>query len=195
MLTLDAGLRSELARNGAFRFDAVRAGAHHIELLTESLPDGAVITGSAERVVAITRDRTADRDDLSRRDRKASGSAQGLPATRGANTPAKGQRPAVTVPASKGAVPPTPSRPSADRTVFTIQVAALNDALRARTLVAGLKEAGFDAYLVEPPDANAPYRVRVGRYETREAARRAAPKVETSVGLKVWTTTATATER
>ena len=66
---------------------------------------------------------------------------------------------------------------------------------RARTLVAGLKDDGFDAYLVEPPATNAPYRVRVGRFASRDAALRAAPQLEARVGAKVWTTTATATER
>ena len=56
VLVLDGGQRSELARKGQFRFDAVRAGDHIIELLKESLPEGAAIVGASERPAPITRE-------------------------------------------------------------------------------------------------------------------------------------------
>ena len=49
VIVLDGGLRSEQARGGEFRFDAVRAGDHRIELLKESLPEGAAIVGESQR--------------------------------------------------------------------------------------------------------------------------------------------------
>ena len=57
VVTLDAGARSELVRRGAFRFAAVRAGEHTIELLKESLPDGAAVLGTIEMTTAITQAR------------------------------------------------------------------------------------------------------------------------------------------
>jgi hypothetical protein len=56
VITLDAGARSELARDGAFAFTAVRAGTHALQLLTESLPDGAVIVGETTIAASITHD-------------------------------------------------------------------------------------------------------------------------------------------
>jgi hypothetical protein len=57
VLVLDAGQRSEVVRNGQFRFEAVRAGDHRIELLKDSLPEGATIVGDAERSAPIGRER------------------------------------------------------------------------------------------------------------------------------------------
>ena len=54
VVTLDGGTRSELVRKGVFTFAAVRAGEHSIELLKESLPDGAAVVGRTEMTGAIT---------------------------------------------------------------------------------------------------------------------------------------------
>ena len=56
VITLDAGARSELARNGGFSFTAVRAGAHTLQLLKESLPDGAAVVGETMISASITRE-------------------------------------------------------------------------------------------------------------------------------------------
>ena len=73
---------------------------------------------------------------------------------------------------------------------FTIQIAALNDPLRAKEAVQQLKERGMPAYLVNPPasDPDAPYRVRVGPYESREEAQKIAVSLEQQRGEKVWVT-------
>jgi cell division septation protein DedD len=75
---------------------------------------------------------------------------------------------------------------------FTIQIAALNDPLRARDMVDALKATGMPAYLVPPPtsDPDAPYRIRVGPYSTRVAAQETAAALEKSRGEKLWVTKA-----
>ena len=55
IVVLDGGLRSEQARKGRYRFDAVRSGAHRVKLLIESLPDGAAITGDADVPATLSR--------------------------------------------------------------------------------------------------------------------------------------------
>jgi cell division septation protein DedD len=57
VLVLDDGDRSERTRGGAFRFDAVRPGAHAVALLQESLPDGALIVGEPRTDVLLERAR------------------------------------------------------------------------------------------------------------------------------------------
>ena len=56
IVVVDGGARSELVHDGAFTFSAVRAGAHTVELLKESLPDGAAAIGVTEVDTAITHD-------------------------------------------------------------------------------------------------------------------------------------------
>ena len=55
VLVLDEGARSEQVRKGRFRFDAVRSGLHTIELLPDSLPEGATILGEGRMPVPLTR--------------------------------------------------------------------------------------------------------------------------------------------
>jgi cell division septation protein DedD len=71
-----------------------------------------------------------------------------------------------------------------------LQIAAFDDPLRARHLVAELAASGFDAYLAEPPldNPNAPYRVRVGRFATRAEAEGAAAALTKAGGQKPWIT-------
>jgi cell division septation protein DedD len=71
-----------------------------------------------------------------------------------------------------------------------VQIAALNDPLRAKDAVRQLKESGRPAYLVNPPtsDPDAPYRVRVGPYESREEAQRVATSLEEQRKEKLWVT-------
>jgi hypothetical protein len=56
VITMDDGARSELARDGAFAFTAVRPGEHRVEILQESLPDGAALVGQTALTTSITRD-------------------------------------------------------------------------------------------------------------------------------------------
>ncbi len=61
VVTLDDGTRSELVREGRFRFDNVRLGEHTIAVDMESLEVGSQLVGDALRPVALTRDaRDAD---------------------------------------------------------------------------------------------------------------------------------------
>jgi hypothetical protein len=56
IVVVDEGARTERVHNGTFTFSAVRAGAHKVELLKESLPDGAAVIGATEIDTAITHD-------------------------------------------------------------------------------------------------------------------------------------------
>jgi hypothetical protein len=53
---LDDGARSELARDGRFRFENVRLGSHTVVLAGQSLPDGTQLVGEPERKAEVTRD-------------------------------------------------------------------------------------------------------------------------------------------
>ena len=74
--------------------------------------------------------------------------------------------------------------------MFAIQIAALNDPLRAKDAVQQLKVNGLPAYLVSPPasDPDAPYRVRVGPYRSREEAQKTAATLEAQRNEKLWVT-------
>lgn len=204
VLVLDGGQRSELARKGQFRFDAVRAGEHRLELLKESLGEGAAIVGSGERVVSVTRD-TPQLDlvflvTIEKRPeiRKVFPSRPGNtpppapPSSRpGSGSAAPGARNAAgpQAPPAAASRPLPPTRPVANG-LYTIQVAAMSEPSNARELMQELKRVGFDAYLIEPgagaPDAL--YRVRVGKYETRTSAEREVSRLESRLGLKMWIT-------
>ncbi len=69
-----------------------------------------------------------------------------------------------------------------------MQIAALNDPLRARVMAETLAAAGFPAYVVPPglSDPDGPYRVRVGHYRTRQAASGAAATLQKLRGEKLW---------
>lgn len=209
VIVLDGGQRSELVRKGQFRFDAVRAGEHRLELLKESLPEGSTIVGASERPAAVLRE-TPHVDvvflvTIEKRPevRKVFPSRSGNPAPPSAAAPRPGAAtatpvasiPSATSPARAAAspargLPPVPARTVAG--LYTIQVAAMSEAANARELMEQLKRVGFDAYLIEPgsgaPDAL--YRVRVGRYESRSSAQRAVTRLEDQLGLKMWITKA-----
>ena len=200
VLTLDGGSRSELARKGTFRFEAVRSGDHHVELLKESLPDGAIVAGGTERSVSITREHPQNELTYLVVIEKRPEVRKVFPPRIGATGPGRGNngtpaaKPADLRPRrDERAGTPSPAGRSGRR-FFTIQVAALSDSGRAHKLVDGLKDAGFDAYLVEPAAANShgPYRVRVGRYDSREVALRTITRLEAQMGEKLWLTTVTA---
>ena len=60
VLVLDDGARTEVTRDGRFRFDTVRMGSHTINLLMASLPDGAQLTGPATTTVELGKDRVTE---------------------------------------------------------------------------------------------------------------------------------------
>ena len=59
IVVVDDGMRTEVARAGRFRFDAVRMGTHTLTLLTESLPDGAQLAGPSTVAVDLKRNQEA----------------------------------------------------------------------------------------------------------------------------------------
>ena len=73
---------------------------------------------------------------------------------------------------------------------FRIQVAALADEARARSIVERLVGLGYDAYVLPPapggPDAL--HRVRTGAYATRSEAEAAAAVLQHELGSAVWVT-------
>jgi len=208
IVVLDGGLRSEQARKGRYQFNAVRSGPHLVRLLTESLPDGAAITGDAEVPATLSREALAaevnfvvsvEKRPEIRRVFPPRGGGQGAAAT--ARPPAgRGGRPAAqpapvrstpaTVPPAAAAAPASAPGITSPSGRFTIQIAALNDPGRAKEAVEKLKATGMPAYLVNPPasDPNAPYRVRVGLYDSRAEAQRVAATLEASRGEKLWVT-------
>jgi hypothetical protein len=196
VLVLDGGQRSELARKGQFRFEAVRAGEHRLQLLKESLPEGATIVGEAERALSIGKAAptfettylvTIEKRPEVRKVFPPKGGGGGNSAARPANQKNRTTNvaPPAPRPASRAASP-APRTASAD---FTIQVAALTAADAARDIAADLKRDGFDAYIVEPAaNADGLYRVRVGTYLNRAAAQRVVARLERELGLKLWVT-------
>jgi hypothetical protein len=201
VLVLDGGQRSELVRKGQFRFDAVRAGGHELELLKESLPEGAAIVGAGGRTALITREApqievvylvTIEKRPEVRKvfPAKGGGGAAAAATPRSAPAGAPAGRGRAQVPAVTRTAPAVSPTSSAREFIgaYTIQVAALTDAVNARSIVVYLKGIGFEAYLVEPPDGSAEilHRVRVGRYDSRLAAQRAVSRLEDNLGLKLW---------
>ena len=187
ILILDGGARSEVARKGRYRFEAVRSGTHVLKLLGDSLPAGAQIAGDAEVPVALTREAlTSEISFLVSMDPRPE--IRRVFPPRGARATA---RPVPSRPLSGRSIPRTAATGPASRgSAFAIQIAALNDPLRAKEIVNRLQETGMPAYLVNPPstDPDAPYRVRVGPYATRAAAEKTAAALEKSRGEKLWVT-------
>ncbi|MEX1127571.1 MAG: SPOR domain-containing protein [Vicinamibacterales bacterium] len=160
VVILDGGARSEQARTGRYRFDAVPSGDRVVTLLLASLPDGAVIKGDAEVRTTLGRNRmTSEVSFLVAFDKR--------PEIRRVFPPKGGGAPAPT------------SR-------FVIQVAALTDRARAEALVQSLKAEGLPAYISHAGPADpSPYRIRVGPFPSRVAAEKTAAAIEKSRGEKV----------
>jgi sporulation related protein len=211
VVILDGGVRSEQARKGRYRFDAVRSGAHTVKLLIESLPDGAVIAGDAEVQAILSRGALLGDVTFVVSIEKRPEIRKVFPPRGGGasvSNPAPTPRVAAgraarttTSPLPKNTRASTSVSPAASTTAvqtassvmgtFTVQIAALNDPVRAKDAVRQLKESGMPAYLVNPPasDPDAPYRVRVGPYESREEAQKVAVSLEAQRHEKLWVTT------
>jgi len=213
VLVLDGGARSEQVRRGAYRFDSIRSGDHVISLLKESLPEGAVITGANQIPLALNRNQLSVDIDFAVVVQKRPETRKVFPPRGGAPPPAAARKPrqsqgsaapdrTVTVVASEPATESAPARrrgsgasasgpPSAGgdgAQQFAVQVAALSDPLRARSVARDLSAAGYNAYIVSPGDADpgAPYRIRVGGYPSKEAASGAAARLGRLRGEKLW---------
>ena len=78
--------------------------------------------------------------------------------------------------ATKAAPAPAPSAASATKPMWTVQVAAYKSKSSADALVKSLKDRGYDARTY---GTIAPFRVRIGRYDTRAKAESAAEKMNT----------------
>lgn len=208
VLVLNNGSRSEQARTGTFRFDAVRSGQHVVSLLPDSLPDGAVVVNDADVQVNIGRDQLVASVDflvvLDKRpeNRRVFPSRLGEPSpesasagnpssrSRQARAPAargpaaaRGTRPAATP--ARAARAPRPAAAKADG--YAVQVAALRDPARARDLAGELQAAGYRAYVVTPAEpGDGLHRVRVGAYGTRAAAAAAAAKLGRARNERLW---------
>ena len=59
IVVLDDGNRSERSKRGKFAFEAVQSGEHSVTLLTDSLPEGAIISGATTQEATLGRDRMA----------------------------------------------------------------------------------------------------------------------------------------
>ncbi|HSL24371.1 MAG TPA: SPOR domain-containing protein [Vicinamibacterales bacterium] len=191
VVVLDGGARSEQTRAGAFRFDAVRPGAHTVELLRESLPEACTIVSSPIAEIEVSRARLhgeayflvkfEKRPEIRRTfPAKKEPAGPGSPASRAPDastsrtTPTK---PAPVAPkaAAKAAGPAPAQRAPAtsvapDVPRYAIQFAALRNRTRARQMAESLRRRGVEAYVLEDVDRLA--KVRVGSYESREEAER-----------------------
>ncbi len=84
--------------------------------------------------------------------------------------------PTETIPTPPAETVPAPPGGAAPDGQFTIQVAAFRDRDAAETLLARIGEMGLEGYLEGTPAGI--FRVRVGRFATREEARRVAARLE-----------------
>ena len=85
----------------------------------------------------------------------------------------------------------TDVQPTAENAInYTIQVAAESDADAAAQNVGRLIDAGYEAYSLEhtTADNKTLYRIRIGKYSTRDDAMQAAYKIANDRGLQTWVT-------
>jgi cell division septation protein DedD len=78
-----------------------------------------------------------------------------------------------------------PTAPPAGKGAYTLQIASLEDRQKAENMVKGLKPRGYDAYFYEVSvKGKLYYRVRCGRFMTREKARDHASKLLKETGIR-----------
>lgn len=101
--------------------------------------------------------------------------------------PAQGiaEKPAAQTPQAEPAV--APPNDSAARP-WAVQVAALNVRAEAEAVAKRLASKGYAAYVVPPADGATVYRVRVGRFGTRDEAEPLKSKLEKEEQFKPWIT-------
>lgn len=209
IVILDGGARSEQTRRGRFKFDAVRSGEHTVQLLVESLGEGAKTTGPATLRVPLTREQLAAEVTFLVSIEKRPEIRRVFPSKVGAVTAPPAFVPPRTGSADRPAQPPmTPPRspsapvaharqdvsrePKASTTksaaTYAVQIAAVRDGGRARALVKSLQSAGYPAYVLEPAAPDVLFRIRVGTYPTHDAAEHARKRLERERGEKGWVT-------
>ena len=117
VLVLDAGQRSEQVRKGQYRFDAVRSGRHTLELLLESLPEGATILGERTVEVGVTREQQSSKVDFLVRIDKRPEIRKTFPPRGG--TAAAGARPPAGSTAKPGTAKPGTAKPGTTKPPVT----------------------------------------------------------------------------
>ena len=200
VVSLDAGARSELARGGRFRFDAVPVGAHRVRLLVDSLPQGAEVIGDPEVTVQLARGHLDDEVvfliKLESRPEIRRVFAPSAPVAAPARPePARPPRvPPVVAPAPRPAAPaavtpepvaPAPAAPTGAGP-FVIQIAAMSRLDSAQSIVGDLRGRGYDAWIVQP-GADRPgdfYRVRAGAFTDATAANRVIQALSAALGVR-----------
>ena len=78
VVVLDEGRRSERSKRGQFAFEAVPSGEHTVTLLSESLPEGAMIAGRGDARRNAPARSHGDRSTVPRRDRDARRDPKGV---------------------------------------------------------------------------------------------------------------------
>ena len=184
-----------------------RSPAKPIEPAPAPAAPPAPAAASAEDEAAESMRRTLEAEMAAHRERApetapATAPAPAGPAAAAAPTPATpGERTTRPAPAPAPAAAPAPApaapraaapAPAASATAKVwIQVYSSTNGARAREIVAQLKQAGFTAVLGElPKDGQISYRVRVGPYDDRERAERAAQRLRREHRLDTWVTDA-----
>lgn len=84
-------------------------------------------------------------------------------------------------------MPPVSSKPAADTGGFTIQVRSSPNEADAKQFADSLKSAGFDAYVMRADlgGKGVWFRVRVGRFQSREEAQREMGKLRSHAGTAI----------
>ncbi len=108
-----------------------------------------------------------------------------LPARAAAAAPAKpGSRPAAMPPVAEAPLPPPPAGNG-----FVVQVAAVKARAEAETIRRRLSGKGYPAFITTASSGGATmYRVRVGKYNERQAAESVKVKLEREERFKPWVT-------
>lgn len=101
---------------------------------------------------------------------------------------AESERPAEPEPTPVAARPTAPvAPPTANRTGYTVQVAAVDRRAEADTMAKRLNGKGYDAY-VEQQKGNGKFRIRVGSFRTRRDAQLVADRLKKEEKFKPWVT-------
>jgi cell division septation protein DedD len=126
-------------------------------------------------------------DDLSyfKRLEKQTPAPEQLKAATGRPAQGVAEKPAAQTPRAEPAVAP-PSDSSARP--WAVQVAALNVRAEADAVAKRLASKGYAAYVVAPADGATVYRVRVGKFGTRDEAEPLKAKLENEEQFKPWIT-------
>jgi hypothetical protein len=179
---MQEGGRSEQTHGGAFRFDAVRPGLHEVRLVKESLPDGAAIAGEPTASVELIRGRMQAVVTFLVKVEKRKEIRRVFPPIEAAKrrTRSAPTRASVSTPPPSAATSAAPAPGDGPDVWFVLQVAALRDRTRARSLVRDLRTRGVDAYLSEDTDGLA--KVRIGSYRSEAEARQELAQLQGRVG-------------